>query len=589
MKPVQFDEAINQLRNRETKPADWSAATWSEKAPEVRQKAFWISRVENARFLTRAHSLLDAFITREVEEVIGPDGEPTKALKMPSRADFIMRMRDFMIKEGMASSSEFKTVNQKDIRDLRSVARLKLIFDTNIRQAFGYGQWQQGMTPAALRAFPAARLIRDRGVKEPRPRHQDNLGEVLLKTDPRWSEFHNAREIGGFEVPWGPYGFNSGVTQEDVSRREAKALGLPVGKVRPMRKSSTDGLSASIKGMPEDLRRKLIQEIKSGPKPRSAKEAARKAAQDTRRQMLERGLEQAVANGQSAKVRQYRKALEKIPQSDAPQVIEKPGEITLAKLKPEPKPEPKKPSNPKAGSDITPKLAAAPGTPARATEALDRSLRAIEKVHGDGPLKNIKMSKAPWSENTLGQYSTGVKDKSEPAITLFRYDHAEATTVHEIGHWLDHMAFTQKGAAAEGIPFQGYFTIKGRGRNKRWEVIEHKAEKWKRSTYGSHGEEFEGFRKAALASKSIRDIKENSNYTSGFRAYLMREREIWARAYAQWIARESGDEVLLEQINHIITEAKRDGRAPTQWEWDDFELVSDEISAIFKKRGWLRK
>lgn len=57
-------------------------------------------------------------------------------------------------------------------------------------------QWKQGMIPAVLRAFPAARLIRDRGVSELSPRHQDNLGEVMLKTDPRCAQFHNDLAIG---------------------------------------------------------------------------------------------------------------------------------------------------------------------------------------------------------------------------------------------------------------------------------------------------------------------------------------------------------------------------------------------------------
>ncbi len=48
--------------------------------------------------------------------------------------------------EGMAKPGEFKGVNQKDVTDIRSMARLNLIFDTNVRQAYGFGQWKQGMT-----------------------------------------------------------------------------------------------------------------------------------------------------------------------------------------------------------------------------------------------------------------------------------------------------------------------------------------------------------------------------------------------------------------------------------------------------------
>lgn len=103
-----------------------------------------------------------------------------------------------MIAEGIAAEGEFVGVNQKDVTDVRSVARLRLIFDTNVRQAYGYWEWKQGMEPAVQEAFPTARLVRVRGVKVARPRHQANLGEVNLKADPPWAEFHNARDIGGF-------------------------------------------------------------------------------------------------------------------------------------------------------------------------------------------------------------------------------------------------------------------------------------------------------------------------------------------------------------------------------------------------------
>lgn len=36
--------------------------------------------------------------------------------------------------------------------------------------------------------------------------------------------FQNAADIGGFEVPWGPWGFNSYMFSEPVSRAEAEAL-----------------------------------------------------------------------------------------------------------------------------------------------------------------------------------------------------------------------------------------------------------------------------------------------------------------------------------------------------------------------------
>jgi len=184
-----------------------------------------------------------------------------------------------------------------------------------VRQSYGYGQWAQGMTPAVRKAFPAARLIRDRGVKEARPRHQANLGEVLLKTDPRWADFHNAREIGGFSVAWGPYGFQSGVTQTDVSKSEARQLGLAVdNNPLPAKPAKiTDGTEASTKKMDPDIKKKLLEELRGGPKAKDPARAGRDAAADVRRIMLQRGLADAEARGDTGKAGKYQKAIADLP------------------------------------------------------------------------------------------------------------------------------------------------------------------------------------------------------------------------------------------------------------------------------------
>lgn len=328
--PLSFDEAIRFLTEKEGKPASWSAASWAEKKPEVRTRAFWSARVENARFITRAQDFLGAYMAREIEQVVGPDGVVRPALKTGSRDQFVARMTEFMLQEGMVRKGELRSVNQKDVRDIRSLARLRLIFDTNTRQAYGYGQWKQGTEPAALYAFPAARLIRDRGVKEPRPRHQANLGEVLLKTDPRWAQFHNDPAIGGFGVPWGPFGFNSGCTQEDVSRAEAKALGLPVDSIKPPEEDLNSNLSSSTRGMDSRTRAKLAAELRGGPKAKDPKEAAKDAARLARREMLDRGLAKALDQGQADRVRRYRRELARMAREEGLEIEEKGDRIALA-------------------------------------------------------------------------------------------------------------------------------------------------------------------------------------------------------------------------------------------------------------------
>lgn len=313
--PMPFGEAIGFLLKKEQLPAEWDSKTWAAQEGDFRSQAFFSAKVENARFLDRAQTLLFDYMAKVREDVIGPDGKKTTALSVADRSHFVQLMRDFMIAEGMAKPEDFSKVNQKDVTDIRSIARLNLIFDTNVRSAYGFGQWKQGMQPAVLRAFPAARLIRERGVAVPRPRHQANLGEVRLKTDlPWWADFQNARDIGGFGVPWGPYGFNSGANQEDVPRAEAKALGLDVSKVKPADGKLTDGTQASTRKMDPDLKRKLLEELRKGPKPRDPEEVARQAAAETRREMLRRGMGDAERAGDYAKVTKYQQAIAELPQ-----------------------------------------------------------------------------------------------------------------------------------------------------------------------------------------------------------------------------------------------------------------------------------
>jgi len=291
--PIPFEEALENIRQKVPNPQSWDSRAWALRGSDVRLRSFFSARVENAAFLERAKSLVAGFLEREVEDVVGPDGVTRKALRVASRDDFVLRMREFMIGEGMASENQMRLANQDDVQDIKTTERLRLIFDTNVRQAYGFGQWKQGMTPAALRAFPAARLIRERNVGEPRPRHQMNLGEVRMKTDPWWSDYINSEEIGGFGVPWGPYGFNSGVNQEDVPRSEAKRLGLPVETPQtPEEAEMNENLRASVRNMSPEVKDKLRAALERSQASRKGKrtpqEAAREAAARARQRAAQR-------------------------------------------------------------------------------------------------------------------------------------------------------------------------------------------------------------------------------------------------------------------------------------------------------------
>lgn len=261
-----MNEGIRYILDKEPNPQEWSSADWALELPSIKVRSFFSSHVESARFLDRMQGGIFDFLAKVRDDVTLPDGTKTTVLRVGSRADFVAMMREWMIKEGMSKPEDFKSVNQSDLTDIRSMARLELIFDTNVRQAYGFARWKQGMRPAVRRAYPAARFVREVDVTQARPRHAAHEGEMRMKTDREWwAGYQNDPLIGGFGVPWPPYGFGSGMTQEDAPRSEAIAEGLMSPDSEPEsapEESMNTGLSASTKKMDPELKKKLLDRIR---------------------------------------------------------------------------------------------------------------------------------------------------------------------------------------------------------------------------------------------------------------------------------------------------------------------------------------
>lgn len=280
--PMNYEEAIRFILDKNPNPAEWDSGDWSFQKAAVRVRSFFSSKVESARFLDRAQAFIFDYLAGTTEKVVAPDGTESIALRAGGRADFVRAMRGFMIAEGMATEAEMRAADQSDLEDIRSESRLRLIFDTNVRQAYGYGNWRQGMSPAVRYRFPAARFVRKRGVALERPRHAKHEGDVRLKTDyAYWSNYQNDPAIGGFGVPWEPYGFNSGMGQQDVTREDARAQGIDVDRKPTKQEKQPDlneGLSASTKKMDPDLKARLLEELRGMKKNRDAGAEGRAAA-----------------------------------------------------------------------------------------------------------------------------------------------------------------------------------------------------------------------------------------------------------------------------------------------------------------------
>jgi hypothetical protein len=256
IKPIHFKEAVDLLGSKSLIGSKLNSEQWSDVPLALRLRAYFSSQIESARFLQRSRDGIADFLQEAREEVILPDGSKTTALKTGSRADFVKRMQDFAIAEGMGP------LDPKDagtIKDIRTERRLGLIFDTQVRQAQDYGNWKQGMDADVLNAFPAQRFIRVKPAKEPRDTHHLHENEAQIKTDLAFWKALNQ----DFGVPWGPWGWGCGHDVEDVDRAESERIGLvaPGQDLQPVDESFNADLQASVRGLDPELTGQLKSEF----------------------------------------------------------------------------------------------------------------------------------------------------------------------------------------------------------------------------------------------------------------------------------------------------------------------------------------
>ena len=155
-----------------------------------------------------------------------------------------------------------------------------------------------------------------------------------------------------------------------------------------------------------------------------------------------------------------------------------------------------------------------------------------------------------------------------------------ATFVHEMGHVID---FTALGVSRMGEPFE--------------------MEQPARAAAA-----IDKFKRVSLESKSIQPILKEATRTRAFPAgayktehekfaeYLADPCEIWARAYAQYIAVKSGRgkdrdyySIFSNAPSQISAVQRGKGVWATQWDDDDFEPIAEAIEGVLDAFGWLNE
>jgi len=481
IQPMPFDDAIGKLDEQTIVASSLSSSEWADVPLELRDNAFFSSRIESARFLQRAKDALGDFVTGS--RVVTEDGQTM--LATGSRAAFVDQMQKFLADEGVVRAGG-------GLQDITSEKRLGLIFDVKTRQAQDYGYWKQGMNPLVLNEFPAQRFIRVREVKTEREGHVPFQDQVYLKTDPIWTLEIN-RDFG---VPWGPWGWGCGHDVEDVDRTEAEKLRLlkPGQRLAPLQRSLNNNLQASIARLDPDLIEKLQQVF------------GRKVVIEGDTMRWAGGMVPA-ADLAPAPVRQS-------PVSDA----------------------------------ITPQVFGA------LKRQVDQALAAIDRVHDDGVLPPIPVfdSLGTADFGFLQPVKTDRGLEAEYIAVRASGPWPALTAVHEIGHFLDIAALGPVGRLATRA-----------GDPEMLKVL-------------AAAEQTD-------AVKSLREQADQAGFAEhGFLLYLLRPDEIWARAYAQFIAERSNSPLLLKGLRRAQAE-----NSDRQWDTEDFAPVAQAIENMFAKLGWL--
>lgn len=205
-------------------------------------------------------------------------------------------------------------------------------------------------------------------------------------------------------------------------------------------------------------------------------------------------------------------------------------------------------------------------TRGKLAQPISDTVASIDKVHGDGALPELPVLTGSMKDK--GGYYKHESASGKPIeIKLStQYETPRTAMAHETGHFLEaqgmipavnakpesmaqvkklNSAFLESAAVKRlGALVTGKETIKiDNGSGK---IIEYPAD-WK------------------------------------YVLYLKDSKEVWARAYSQYITIRSGDSAMLEELRK-----EQAYYYPTAWADDDFEPIANAIDDLFKALGWVK-
>lgn len=179
----------------------------------------------------------------------------------------------------------------------------------------------------------------------------------------------------------------------------------------------------------------------------------------------------------------------------------------------------------------------------------------IDRVHGDGRLARIPLT-ASRSAVTLGKFRHYEMGPPVDIQISTSGNQKRMVVAHEIGHYL----------LQYGLPRLPEL-------DELFNVIRQSSAISAIQRVGALG---------------YAEFPDGTRYRVGrsYTLYLQRTHEMFARAYAQFVAVESGDARMLADLASVRSDTLRTA-LPVQWDDADFAPIADAFRRLFRAAGWM--
>lgn len=205
------------------------------------------------------------------------------------------------------------------------------------------------------------------------------------------------------------------------------------------------------------------------------------------------------------------------------------------------------------------------------SEPLTSALTAIDAVHKDGKLPIIPIKRLALSRGMHGRFQHVVGGQPIQIAVHYASSHAELTTVHEVGHFLDYAGFGISGefSSVAGAVLDGW-----RSAVRNSSAVQRLGDLWRLPANAVQETQADG---------NVVEYKIEKQYIE----YLLQNEELWARSYAQFITAKSAHPELQEQLSRLRDRPPHSLYYWEQWDDEDFLPISAEIEAVFRQLGWM--